>query len=50
MPLGTFLAERVFAPLKMNDTSFVVPKEKVARLAQPFPVNKETGSRSRCWT
>jgi CubicO group peptidase (beta-lactamase class C family) len=43
MPLGTFLAERVFAPLKMNDTSFVVPKEKVARLAQPFPVNKETG-------
>ena len=43
MPLGTFLAERVFTPLKMNDTSFVVPKDKVARLAQPFPVNKETG-------
>jgi CubicO group peptidase (beta-lactamase class C family) len=43
MPLGAFLAERVFAPLKIEDTAFVVPKEKVARLAQPFTVEKETG-------
>ena len=43
MPLGAFLAERVFVPLKMNDTAFVVPKEKVTRLAQPFPVDKATG-------
>ena len=43
MPLGAFLAERLFVPLKMNDTAFVVPKEKVTRLAQPFPVDKGTG-------
>jgi CubicO group peptidase (beta-lactamase class C family) len=41
--LGAFLAERVFAPLKMRDTAFLVPKEKVARLAQPFATDKETG-------
>ena len=41
--LGGFLAERVFAPLKLKDSAFVVPKDKVARLAQPFAVDKETG-------
>lgn len=34
--LGRFLEERVFAPLKMTDTAFLVPNDKVARLAQPF--------------
>ena len=43
MTLGAFLSERVFAPLKMRDTAFLVPKEKVARLAQPFAVDKATG-------
>ena len=43
MPLGAFLAERTFAPLKIRDTAFIVPTEKVARLAQPFPADKETG-------
>ena len=43
MPLGAFLAERIFAPLKIRDTAFIVPTEKVARLAQPFPADKETG-------
>lgn len=43
MTLGAFLAERIFAPLKIKDTAFLVPKEKVGRLAQPFPVDKETG-------
>lgn len=43
MPLGALLAERVFAPLKMTDTAFLVPKGKVARLAQPFSIDKETG-------
>jgi len=43
MPLSALLAERLFAPLKMTDTGFVVPKPKVARLAQPFPIDKETG-------
>ena len=43
MPLGAFLGERLFVPLKMRDTAFVVPKDKVARLAQPFAVDKATG-------
>lgn len=43
MTLGAFLSERVFAPLKMTDTGFLVPKQKVARLAQPFAKDKETG-------
>src|SRR5882762_5371304 len=41
--LGKFLAERVFAPLKMTDTAFLVPKDKVGRLAQPFATDKATG-------
>ena len=43
MSLSGFLAERLFAPLKMTDTAFVVPRQKVARLAQPFATDKETG-------
>src|SRR5262245_51910705 len=42
MPLSAFLAERVFTPLKMTDTAFVVSKEKVGRLAQPFAIDKAT--------
>ena len=36
--LGEFLAERVFAPLGMVDTGFVVPPDKLARAAQPWQV------------
>jgi CubicO group peptidase (beta-lactamase class C family) len=43
MTLGRFLAERVFAPLKMPDTGFVVPAGKVGRLAQPLAVEPSTG-------
>ena len=43
MTLSTFLTERVFGPLKMADTAFLVPKEKVGRLAQPFAIDKATG-------
>jgi len=43
MTLGAFLTERLFGPLKMADTAFVVPREKVARLAQPFAIDKATG-------
>jgi CubicO group peptidase (beta-lactamase class C family) len=42
--LGAVLNERLFAPLKMLDTSFVVPQGKVARLAQPYAVDKATGN------
>jgi CubicO group peptidase (beta-lactamase class C family) len=41
--LGGFLEERLFAPLKMTDTAFLVPKDKVGRLAQPFPTDRATG-------
>jgi len=41
--LGGFLAERLFAPLKMTDTAFLVPKDKVGRLAQPFQTDRATG-------
>jgi CubicO group peptidase (beta-lactamase class C family) len=43
MTLSAFLTERVFGPLKMADTAFLVPKEKVGRLAQPFAIDKATG-------
>ena len=42
--LGGFLAERVFGPLQMADTAFLVPNGKVARLAQPFAKDPVTGS------
>jgi len=42
-PLGVFLDERIYKPLKMTDTAFVVPAEKRARIAQPLPVHPETG-------
>ena len=43
MTLSAFLEKRLFGPLKMVDTAFLVPKPKVARLAQPFATDKETG-------
>jgi len=42
--LGRFLEERLFAPLKMTDTAFLVPNGKVARLAQPFAKDPVTGN------
>jgi CubicO group peptidase (beta-lactamase class C family) len=36
MPLDRFLAERIFAPLGMNDTGFWVPAEKADRLTDCF--------------
>jgi CubicO group peptidase (beta-lactamase class C family) len=41
--LGRFLDERLFGPLKMTDTSFVVPSAKHRRLAQPLAVEPSTG-------
>jgi CubicO group peptidase (beta-lactamase class C family) len=35
MPLGQFIQERIFVPPKMADSSLLVPKEKLGRLAQP---------------
>src|SRR5213593_1635648 len=35
-PLGTVLEERIYRPLKMTDTAFLVPAEKRGRFAQPL--------------
>lgn len=43
-PLGQFFAERIFVPLKMTDTAFLVPNGKAARLAQPFAKDPATGN------
>lgn len=40
--LGQVLDERIFRPLKMVDSSFVVPKDKQSRLAQGFAVDPDT--------
>jgi CubicO group peptidase (beta-lactamase class C family) len=36
-PLDVFLSERIFKPLKMVDTGWHVPPEKLRRFAQPLP-------------
>jgi len=41
--LADFLDKRLFKPLKMNDTAFWVPKEKLGRLAEPLAADATTG-------
>lgn len=41
--LGSFLRQRLFAPLGMDDTTFLVGPEKVARLARALPIDPDTG-------
>jgi CubicO group peptidase (beta-lactamase class C family) len=41
--LSEFLDERVFKPLKMDDTSFWLAKEKTTRVAQPFATDPASG-------
>ncbi len=43
-PLETFLRNRIFEPLGMNDTSFSVPAAKLDRLATSYWVNPETAA------
>ena len=40
MTLGQFLRERIFAPLAMTDSAFIVPPEKRDRLSQPFAIDR----------
>jgi CubicO group peptidase (beta-lactamase class C family) len=40
--LGAFLEQRLFRPLGMVDTSFLVPPDKVGRLARPMPFDPDT--------
>ena len=44
MPLGQFLQERIFTPLGMADSAFIVPPEKRDRLAQPFAIDRATNT------
>jgi CubicO group peptidase (beta-lactamase class C family) len=41
--LGTFLRERIFAPLGMKDTAFSVPEAKLDRLATAYQTDFSTG-------
>ena len=41
--LGEFMEERLFGPLGMVDTGFVVPTPKAARIAKPLPIDPDTG-------
>jgi CubicO group peptidase (beta-lactamase class C family) len=43
-PLGEVLAERIYRPLKMRDTTFLVPADKSARVAQALPTHPDTGA------
>jgi CubicO group peptidase (beta-lactamase class C family) len=40
---GEFLQERLFAPLGMVDTGFMVPAAKAGRIAKPLPIDLDTG-------
>jgi len=42
-PLAQFLEERIFQPLKMTDTGFLVTAAKRPRIAQPLPTHPDTG-------
>jgi CubicO group peptidase (beta-lactamase class C family) len=42
-PLAPFLAARVFTPLGMVDTGFIIPPDKVKRYARALPNDPETG-------
>src|SRR5262245_20591015 len=41
--LADFLDERLFKPLAMNDSGFWVPSDKLGRLAEPLPVDAQSG-------
>jgi CubicO group peptidase (beta-lactamase class C family) len=44
MPLSRFLQERIFKPLEMTDSAFIVPADKRERLAQPFATDRATNT------
>ena len=44
-PLSRFLSERLFTPLGMVDTEFVLTADKARRIARVLPAELETGSK-----
>ena len=45
--LSELVDERIARPLKLTDTAFWVPKEKLGRLAQPLPTDPASGQPNR---
>lgn len=45
MPFGKFLRTKIFKPLKMRDTAFYVPKEKLSRFATNYGPDSKGGLR-----
>ncbi len=43
VPLDEFLAERIFVPLEMSDTTFAVPDSKLGRFGTNHRINRDTG-------
>ena len=43
-PFGTFLRERIFEPLGMNDTGFSVPATDLGRMATSYSTDPATGA------
>lgn len=43
-PLATYLQERVWGPLGMNDTSFAIPDAKRSRFALAYPTDPRNGN------
>jgi CubicO group peptidase (beta-lactamase class C family) len=46
-PLDVWLEERILRPLAMHDTGFWVEPSKQSRLAEPFPVDPDSGQVTR---
>ena len=42
LPRSEFLRQRIFEPLGMTDSAFIVPQDKLTRLAQPFATDPVT--------
>lgn len=43
-PLDVFLNERILKPLDMHDTGFWVPPAQQHRIAEPFPIDPDSGN------
>jgi CubicO group peptidase (beta-lactamase class C family) len=50
MSLGEFMQQRIFEPLEMEDTSFMIAAQKLDRLAQLYSPKGTQISRGEAWT
>jgi CubicO group peptidase (beta-lactamase class C family) len=46
-PLDQYFAERIFGPLRMDDTGFYAPEQKQGRLSALYALDPKTGTLSR---